>query len=499
MARFITNKKGENDDALRHKMKNYWEVYSPTLESMMLSHDTAYLAENEQNEILSYLPNYSGKDVLELGAGIGRFTSKLAPAAGHLTTVDFMQEYIDENQRLNQHLKNVTFVCKDVTKLDFPAGSFDLVFSNWLFMYLSDSETFQVFQRIINWLKPDGYFFLRESCYHQSGNVKRNENPTLYRTPYEYFQMLQEITSDDKAVYRIIRGKSILAYIHHHGNPNQLCFLTKKVDIEESDQKTQFLESRYSLKNILAQERIYGYNWFSGGGETIARDFCLRLGLRPGQQVLDIGCGTGGSAVFMARHYGVQVHGVDLSTSMIYLAIERQGKLELELKKKLQFEISDILKVDYVAESYDAIHSRDCFLHIQDKQRLFKKLYRWLRPGGKLLITDFCRCDVPTSEQFLKYTDFKRYSLSTIKSYQTELEEAGFENVSTEDLREDFIKILESGLKAFITTREAFIKDFSQKDFDDICSSWTAKIHWAGERQLTWGTFTATKPEDTKA
>lgn len=61
----------------------------------------------------------------------------------------------------------------------------------------------------------------------------------------------------------------------------------------------------------------------------------MRLGLRPGQRVLDIGCGTGGSAVFMARHYDVHVHGVDLSTSMIHLAIERQGKLESELKKKV--------------------------------------------------------------------------------------------------------------------------------------------------------------------
>ncbi|MPC17161.1 Phosphomethylethanolamine N-methyltransferase [Portunus trituberculatus] len=150
-------------------MKNYWQVYRPSLESMMLSNEAVYLHENDQNEIFSYLPNYQGKRVLELGAGIGRFTSKLATIAGHVTAVDFMEQYIEKNQEENGHFENVAFKCADVTKLDFPAGSFDLVFSNWLFMYLSDAETNGVFRKIIEWLTPDGHFFLRESCYHQSG------------------------------------------------------------------------------------------------------------------------------------------------------------------------------------------------------------------------------------------------------------------------------------------------------------------------------------------
>lgn len=59
------------EEKLRQKMKSYWQVYSPSLESMMLSNDAKYLAENEQNEVMSYLPPYQGKRVLELGAGIG--------------------------------------------------------------------------------------------------------------------------------------------------------------------------------------------------------------------------------------------------------------------------------------------------------------------------------------------------------------------------------------------------------------------------------------------
>lgn len=482
------------EEKLRQKMKSYWQVYSPSLESMMLSNDAKYLAENEQNEVMSYLPPYQGKRVLELGAGIGRFTARLATVAGHVTAVDFMQEYIDKNEHENKHMGNISFMCADVTKLDFPAGSFDLVFSNWLFMYLGDKETQDVFERCMKWLVPGGHFFVRESCYHQSGNVKRNENPTLYRTPLEYCHMLHSATAGGQALFKILRGKSILTYIHYHGNPNQLCFLARRVDGEESDQLAQFLQREYSVVNILGRERAHGYMWWSTGGETTNRDFCARLSLRPGMRVLDVGCGTGGSAIYMARHYGVHVHGVDLSTNMIHIAIERQGKLEEPLKKKLQFEISDILTVDYERESYDVIYSRDSIFHIPEKQKLFRHIYRWLRPGGIFFFTDFCSGPAIPSREFLAYIDgAKRYSLAGKDVYVKELESAGFTGVTSEDLNEDFMKISKAELKAFTSAREAFISDFSEEDFAEISSTLANKIQWTQEGQLSWRAFMAIK------
>ncbi|KAK7289729.1 hypothetical protein RIF29_03599 [Crotalaria pallida] len=45
-------------------------------------------------EVLSLLPAYEGKSVLELGAGIGRFTAELAPKAAQLLAVDFIENAI---------------------------------------------------------------------------------------------------------------------------------------------------------------------------------------------------------------------------------------------------------------------------------------------------------------------------------------------------------------------------------------------------------------------
>lgn len=47
-------------------------------------------------QILSLLPPIAGKHVIELGAGIGRFTAEIAKTAGHVLAMDFMQNLIDK-------------------------------------------------------------------------------------------------------------------------------------------------------------------------------------------------------------------------------------------------------------------------------------------------------------------------------------------------------------------------------------------------------------------
>lgn len=62
-----------------------------------------------------------------------------------------------------------------------------------------------------------------------------------------------------------------------------------------------------------------------------------------------------------------------------------------------------------------------------------------------------------------------------------ELESAGFTDVTSEDLNEDFMKISKAELKAFTSAREAFISDFSEEDFAEISSTLANKVS-GGER-----------------
>ncbi|KAJ8614966.1 hypothetical protein MRB53_021851 [Persea americana] len=134
--------------------------------------------------ILSLLPPLHGKSVLELGAGIGRFTGELAKDAG-------------QNESTNGHFKNVSFMCAHVTSpnMQIQPESVDLIFSNWLLMYLSDKEVENLVERMMKWLKVDGFIFFRESCFHQSGDCKRRNNPTHYREPRFYTKVLANLLS----------------------------------------------------------------------------------------------------------------------------------------------------------------------------------------------------------------------------------------------------------------------------------------------------------------
>merc|ERR1711930_2101 len=95
---------------------------------------------------------------------------------------------------------------------------------------------------------------------------------------------------------------------------------TKSGDSKEKMLQAWLDQNQYSRKGILRYEAIFGRTYVSVGGEETTKDFCSRLCLSPGMKVLDIGCGTGGSAFYMARRYGVDVHGVDLASNMIAIA-----------------------------------------------------------------------------------------------------------------------------------------------------------------------------------
>ena len=88
--------------------------------------------------------------------------------------------------------------------------------------------------------------------------------------------------------------------------------------------------------------------------------------------MLDIGCGTGGSAFFMARNYGVDVYGYDLSTNMIGIAQDYRNEMEAAVKHRVQFYVEDAMTMEYPDNFYDVVYSRDTILHITDKPALFR-------------------------------------------------------------------------------------------------------------------------------
>ncbi|XP_078458513.1 uncharacterized protein LOC144937136 isoform X1 [Lampetra fluviatilis] len=491
----------------REEMTKFWKEHSQeaTLEQMMLDSKASTLAEEEKPEILSLLPNLDGTDILELGAGIGRFTGHLAKIANHVTAVDFMETFIAKNKEDNGHRGNLTFLQADVTQLDFPANSFDVIFSNWLFMYLTDEELLVLTRKMLTWLRPGCHLFFRESCFTQSGDGHRNFNPTKYRKPAAYNHLLQlgslpVPNKEDKSVgFEIVMSKSVQTYIKFKNNKNQMCWLMQKVQRDQAANYgfatfQQFLDTQqYSSRSILRYEKIFGHGFVSTGGRQTTEEFLAMLGLRQGQKVLDVGCGIGGGDFLMSKIYGVEVLGVDLSSNMVAIAMERAVEEDAPL---VQFEISDATKRVFPENSFDVVYSRDTILHIADKVGLFKSFYAWLKPGGKLLITDYCCGAKPWSGLFEAYVKDRGYILYEVSQYGKFLEAAGFVRVKAEDRTNHFVEVAKQEVARTELVKDEFVKEFSQDDYDYIVKGWQEKLYRCELGDQKWGLFYAEKATD---
>ncbi|CAN4118115.1 unnamed protein product [Withania somnifera] len=361
-------------------------------------------------------------------------------------------------------------------------------------MYLSDEEVHSLVARMVKWLKVGGYIFFRESCFHQSGDHKRKNNPTHYREPRFYTKIFKEChlnAGDGKSFELSLIGcKCIGAYVKNKKNQNQICWLWQKVNSEDDRGFQRFLDNvQYKCSGILRYERVFGEGFVSTGGIDTTKEFVSMLDLQPGQNVLDVGCGIGGGDFYMAENYDVHVVAIDLSINMISFALERA----IGLKCAVEFEVADCTKKTYPDGTFDVIYSRDTILHIQDKPALFSSFYRWLKPGGKVLISDYCKSSRPASEEFSGYIKQRGYDLHDAATYGQMLRDAGFDEVVAEDRTEQFINVLQKELNTVEKERDSFIQEFSEQDYNEIVGGWKAKLLRSSSGEQRWGLFIAKK------
>lgn len=492
----------------RDKMLDYWNKHSKdcSIQEMMLDTNAETISEQELPEILSILPDYSGKDILELGAGIGRFTRVIAEKSKSVIATDFIKEFIEKNRKLNSHLGNIEFTHGDATQIKYKSDQFGMIFTNWLLMYFTDSEIENLVEKSLDYIEENGYFFIRESCFHPSGNIKnikvQNENPTKYRSPKEYINLyLSKMLERNGAKfgYELVFARPNRTYINMKSNSNQMCFLFKKVRLDNHNGFKTFQEfldqKQYSMQNILQYEKMFGATHICPGGQESTDLFFGNLNLKPGQRVLDIGCGIGGAACYISKKYDVEVYGVDLSTNMVVVAWERLQELKKTSDLKVRFEIGDITKHDYPEEYFDYIYSRDVLLHVSNKKEVLKRLKGWLKPEGKLFITDYACAPLPWSDAFTEYVKDRGYTLLPVTEYSELFKEVGFRNVEGKDSTDLFKKYLVQELKKFdeANVKEDFLKTFTIDDYNHILESWKVKLGRSESGYQRWGIFSAQK------
>ncbi|MGB8314830.1 MAG: cyclopropane-fatty-acyl-phospholipid synthase family protein [Aestuariivirga sp.] len=151
----------------------------------------------------------------------------------------------------------------------------------------------------------------------------------------------------------------------------------------------------YDLSNelyklFLDKDLNYSCAYFTKPDDTIEtaqqnklRHIAAKLDLKPGQRVLDIGCGWGGMALYLAAAADVEVTGVTLSTEQHALATERAK--ERGLDKRVRFELMDYRDVE---GTFDRVVSVGMFEHvgIVHYDEYFGKIRDLLKPDGVALL-----------------------------------------------------------------------------------------------------------------
>jgi cyclopropane fatty-acyl-phospholipid synthase-like methyltransferase len=167
------------------------------------------------------------------------------------------------------------------------------------------------------------------------------------------------------------------------------------------------------------------------------RRFFQILELKAGDHVLDVGCGSGGPALFLARTVGCSITGVDMNDAGIRagLALAREAGLQ----DKVHFKLANVHEpLPFSERAFDAIVCMDVMCHLANRRRLFDEWMRVLRPGGRVLYTDpVVVKGLVTKDEFAIRSSTGHFEFGPPGVNELLLREAGFQVVLIEDVTDN--------------------------------------------------------------
>lgn len=231
-------------------------------------------------------------------------------------------------------------------------------------------------------------------------------------------------------------------------------------------------------------------------------DVLARLAqVRPGDSVLDAGCGVGGSACWLAAHRQAQCIGITPVHRQVVKA--RQIAASRGLSSMARFLCGDYAAIPFRDGSFDVVWALESVCHASEKHRFYAEAARTLRPGGRIVVADYMRVRRPvadSAEALLRpwFDGWAMPDLYTPDEHLDACRQAGLVDVTVED----FTPVVDRSLRRLYRLARAagpldhFLHMLHVRDVTQHGNVVASRVQYEALKRGLWlyGVLCATKP-----
>lgn len=182
----------------------------------------------------------------------------------------------------------------------------------------------------------------------------------------------------------------------------------------------------------LTLEDLAPVDHFHARGLPATVELADRLPIKAGQHILDIGCGLGGPARYMANRFQCKVSGLDITVPFVEAANKLTELLHME--RAVKVEQGDGQRLPYPDSHFDGAYTQHVTMNVADRQRFFTEAYRVLKPGAFFALSEHGLGPKGNPHHPVPWSaDGSGAYLITPSETRTVLEQTGFEDIVIED------------------------------------------------------------------
>ncbi|WP_366668924.1 class I SAM-dependent methyltransferase [Lysinibacillus fusiformis] len=169
----------------------------------------------------------------------------------------------------------------------------------------------------------------------------------------------------------------------------------------------------------------FGVGGAHPGGINLSKEIMKKERILPASHILDVGCGTGQTAAYLASHYAAHVTGIDINPIMIEKARHRMKKAHVSVNI-IQGSIEE---TSLPNEAFDFVLAESVLAFV-NKQRALQEIFRLLKKGGRLIAIEFTVPMLLSTQQADDIQQFYGFdALLTKKDWVTLFQETGFQDI----------------------------------------------------------------------